>query len=333
VERHPARQGIAEREHQPVGGGVEDQPELVGGRALAGGAVGGELDLVLLDEGLGLAAGAVDPFVEMAGLAGERSDYVARVEAARRRLEPGDDAAFAVPRAGGVIEAGEAAHLLRAGLGAAHLEIVGDIVGEAVQNGIARQAEDVVDAVFLAPRHGLGSAVVAVSAEGQPGARPVSADAAHRVLQQGADLGTRRRLAGAQEHRYRLAALDMVDMRRQGAPRVVEGVEQRELLMPVHRVAGVVDFEHDRRQCVDHPLRVASLPDAAGQRLGQPEPALRRAQQDQAAVGRDRTAREIGGHLLAAYGWKIERENHIFGHGGVALSLLRWKDAGKRIST
>ena len=51
----------AERKHQPVGGGVQHQHERVGERALAGGAVGGEVGLVLLDEVLGLAAGAVDP--------------------------------------------------------------------------------------------------------------------------------------------------------------------------------------------------------------------------------------------------------------------------------
>ena len=69
-------------------------------------------------------AGAVDPFVEMSRLTGERSEGVARIEPARRRLEPGDDAAFAVPRAGGAIEAGEAA-----------------------QRRIAGQVEDVVDAI------------------------------------------------------------------------------------------------------------------------------------------------------------------------------------------
>ena len=87
---------------------------------------------------------------------------------------------------GGVVEGGEAPHLFGAGLGAAHLEVVGDAVCEAVQHGIARQAEDVVDAVLLAPRHGLGPAVVAVSPEGEPGARPVPADAAHQVLEEGA---------------------------------------------------------------------------------------------------------------------------------------------------
>ena len=189
----------------------------------------------------------------------------------------------------------------------------------------------------------------------------------------------------------------MVDMHRQEAPRVVKGVEQRQLLLAVHRIAGVVDVERDRRrrdregaaedidqgsrharhlaargrvlqtahgglrteiaaalrrpahgqfeegiaaqgvavvgilisagdrehaeakhrrQRVDHPLRVAPLPDATRQRLGQAEPAFGPAQQDQPAVGRDQPAREIGGHLLAACGWKIERERSIFGHGG-----------------
>ena len=217
-ERHPAGHGIAQGEHQPVGRGVQDEAELVGDRALAGGPVGGELALVQLDEVLGLAAGAVDIFIEMAGVAAERGDDVAGVEAARGGLQPGDDPAFAVPRTGGVVEGGEAPHLFGAGLGAAHLEVVGDAVCEAVQHGIARQAEDVVDAVLLAPRHGLGPAVVAVSPEGEPGARPVPADAAHQVLEEGADLGARRRLARAQENRHRLATLDMVDMDRQEAP-------------------------------------------------------------------------------------------------------------------
>ena len=91
------------------------------------------------------------------------------------------------------------------------------------------------------------------------------------------------------------------------------------------------DREHaeaqHRRQRVDHRRRIAPVPDAARQRLGQAEPALRLAQQDHAAVGRDQPAIEIGGHLLASDGWKIERQQGIFGHGGVALSLAGKKDA------
>ena len=54
----------------------------------------------------------------------------------------------------------------------------------------------------------------------------------------------------------------------------------------------------------------------------------RRAQQDKPAVRRDRPALEIGGHLLAIDGWKIERERSIFGHSGrgalVASAEMRW---------
>ena len=46
-ERHPVGHGIAQGEHQPVGRGVQDEAELIGERALAGGPVGGELALVL----------------------------------------------------------------------------------------------------------------------------------------------------------------------------------------------------------------------------------------------------------------------------------------------
>ena len=44
-----------------------------------------------------------------------------------------------------------------------------------------------------------------------PGVRPVLTDALLQVLQQGTDLDAGRRLAGAQQDRYWLAALDMVE--------------------------------------------------------------------------------------------------------------------------
>ena len=59
--------GVAHGEHQPIGGGVQDEPHLVGERAAAAGAVGGELGLVQLDQVLGLAAGAVERLVDMLG--------------------------------------------------------------------------------------------------------------------------------------------------------------------------------------------------------------------------------------------------------------------------
>ena len=60
---------------------------------------------------------------------------------------------------------------------------------------------------------------------------PVAADTADQVLDEGADLGPRRRLARARENRHRLAALHVIDVNGQKAARVVVGVEERELLV------------------------------------------------------------------------------------------------------
>ena len=65
------------------------------------------------------------------------------------------------------------------------------------------------------------------------------------------------------------------------------------------------------------------MSDTARKLLGQPEPAFRLVQQDQPAVRRDQPAPEIGGHLLAFDGWKIEREQSIFSYGGRGAFVAR----------
>jgi hypothetical protein len=72
------------------------------------------------------------------------------------------------------------------------------------------------------------------------------------MLEEGADFGARRRLARAQENRHRLAAVYVIDVDRQEAAGVVVGVEQRQLLVAVHWVAGIVDVDQRRR----HPRRL-----------------------------------------------------------------------------
>jgi hypothetical protein len=67
---------------------VQDETELIGAGAAAGGAVGGELGLVQLDEVLGLAARAI--VVEVLGRTLEGGDDVARIEAAGGGFAPGD---------------------------------------------------------------------------------------------------------------------------------------------------------------------------------------------------------------------------------------------------
>ena len=65
------------------------------------------------------------------------------------------------------------------------------------------------------------------------------------VAQHERHLGPVRGLAGAQDHRHRLAGDRLVDVDRQEAAPVVVGVEERELLAAVDPVLGVVDVEHD----------------------------------------------------------------------------------------
>ena len=65
-ERSPGRQAAQGRQ-QPVRSGVDQQSELVGGRLGAGGAVGGEVKLVRLNQVLGLSSGAIDLVVERLG--------------------------------------------------------------------------------------------------------------------------------------------------------------------------------------------------------------------------------------------------------------------------
>ena len=61
---------IAHVEKQPVGGGVQNEAELIGKRRAAAGAVGGGLRFVLLDEIFHLPARAVDCRVDVFGIAG-----------------------------------------------------------------------------------------------------------------------------------------------------------------------------------------------------------------------------------------------------------------------
>lgn len=76
--------------------------------------------------------------------------------------------------------------------------------------------------------------------------RPVPADAGNHMLQDRAHFDPARRLAAAQDHGHRLADRPFIDVDRQKAALIVMRVEQRQLLMAMHRVAGVVDVENDR---------------------------------------------------------------------------------------
>ena len=139
--RRQAAQGVQE----PVGGGMDQEPELIGGRLGARRSVGGEVQLVRLDRILGLAATAVEDLVEPARGAGEVGDDEAAVAAERRCLDTGDDPALlALPALGGVAQVTEAADLVGPLLGAADGYVLDEIGCAVEEDAVAGEAADAV---------------------------------------------------------------------------------------------------------------------------------------------------------------------------------------------
>ena len=98
---------------------------------------------------------------------------------------------------------------------------------------------------------------MAVAADGDVGVGPVPADASDQAAEKLANLHTRRRLAGTQDHRNRSTRRRIVDMDRQEAALIIMGVPLRQLLVAVHNVDRVVDVQDHR----PGRLRVAPAPD------------------------------------------------------------------------
>ena len=199
-----------------------------------------------LDQVLGLAARAIQAVVDPLGRADiEARDDEADVEAQHRRLNTGDGAPFAIPGLCLVARLGVAAQNRQVLDGASRADIVGDLVDFSGEWLGAGQAEDVVDAVVLAPRHGLRPGIVPIATERNARLAPTHADMPYQAAQMGAHLVAARRLAGPQHDRHGPALVRVVDVDRQKAALVIMSVEQRELLMAVDDIAGIVDVERD----------------------------------------------------------------------------------------
>ena len=228
--------------HQSVGEAGEQQAELVGPPAVAGGAVGEELELLLLDAVLHLAAGAVEMVVEITALAREVGHHEARVGALGAVLETRDHAAHAVPGLGAVDEFGEAALLHAAALeqvsGLRHLGFC-----QAHQPGVLGQADDVVHGVALAPAEQPPAAEARIRPHDDAHAGPGLAQAPDQELQDGPRMLRRVDVGPAQIGHQQMVASE--DVERQEAIVIVVAVEEAPLLMAVHRIVGGVDIEHD----------------------------------------------------------------------------------------
>src|SRR5512132_4335186 len=113
---------------------------------------------------LGLAARAIQAVVDPLGRADiEAGDDETDVEAEHRRLNTGDSAPFAIPGLCLVARLGIATQNRQVLDGASGADVVGDLVDFSGERLGAGQTEDVVDAVGLAPRHGLRPGIVPVA--------------------------------------------------------------------------------------------------------------------------------------------------------------------------
>src|SRR5208337_2890256 len=110
------------------------------------------------------------------------------------------------------------------------------------------KAENIIDAIVFTPCHRLRSRVMSVAAKQDARLRPALADMPRQPAQMCANLDAGRRLAGTQHDDDGPASIGVVDVDRQEATLVVVGVEQRELLMTMHNITGVVDVESDGRR-------------------------------------------------------------------------------------
>jgi hypothetical protein len=119
-------------------------------------------------------------------------------------------------------------------------EIVGDGANQAL---VARQAEDVIDAVRLAPGHELVAGKARIGTQQDLHPRPTGADladdASHFILGAGGRVDVRAPELG----REQVPATEHVQ--RQIAVAVVIAMEEAALLMPVQRVIRGVEVEND----------------------------------------------------------------------------------------
>src|SRR5579859_6099512 len=128
----------------------------------------------------------------------EAGHYIADVEALRGGLDPRDDASIGTPRFRAIACLGAAADHGGVYFGTAHPHIIGIGLDQAAQHIVAAQAEHEVDALFIAPRHYLGTAIMAVAANGDVGLWPVTPERPYETSQMTAYLRPGRCLARSQ---------------------------------------------------------------------------------------------------------------------------------------
>lgn len=179
--------GVTDHAHQPISICVQYQPHLIGERRTATGPVGGRLALVPLDQIFSPPSRAVNVFIQTSrGSLDQVDDNIGDIRAFLRRVDPRQNPARTGPEFRGVTCRGEAAHLFQLPDRTAEANIIRfdeDLFG---QGFVGAEAEDVFDAVVIAPIHRLLPAIMAVTPNCDDDIWPVHADTAN----QPADMST-----------------------------------------------------------------------------------------------------------------------------------------------
>src|SRR5208283_4451680 len=151
----------------------------------------------------GLAAPAIDVFVKPARVAApEIGDDEAGVGAVFANFDASGDPLDAAPALRAVEEFLEAAELAVARRGLEPRLRAGFEIGDmTTQRRGRRDAEDIVEAVGATPIENLGAAIMAVGAQQDLGAGPVSADRAQQSTEKGLDLLAARPFGGTKHGR------------------------------------------------------------------------------------------------------------------------------------
>jgi len=169
---------VTQIEHQPICGGVQDEPHLIGERRKTGSSIRRQLALVQFDQIFHLPTRAIERVVDMLGLSvRDVGDDEADIEPQLGCFDAGADAPLAFPGFGSVVclrVASQDRCLFHRAAGA-------DVIGLNFEGGgeklVARQAEDVIETIVFAPVHHLAAATMAFAPDGDIGCWPVCADA------------------------------------------------------------------------------------------------------------------------------------------------------------
>ena len=246
VGEHGSRkQGIPEGMKERIGGAVQEEPEGIGIKAMAGGPVTGEVEFEFFDKVLHLAPAAVQDLVDRhRSEGGDVGHHEAGIESLFGHLRHADDPELPMPGSGLVLEFGETAVLLRE-----YLVAAADNRGEGIhalgEGGIAGESEDIADLMGVAEGEHFGSGIMRIAPHHDDDLRPGLPDTGDNPFEDGADFLAGGPFARAENGGDELAALSFEDEHGFEAESVVIAVEEGELLGAMGGVLGVVEVQDD----------------------------------------------------------------------------------------